>query len=682
MMKARSVLSAALVAAFITCLQSAPQQNTDIQRLLDQIPEGASWQDLSPQLRAGFAANAADTLARDRRNWGLSGLNDKLARLMKPTAAMRQNIDRALTDEFRSELPDGFVLARDVKQADLKRALLRIYLDITDKRADMLHDTPEYKSWDGRPVKEFRYFDHEHDKAMRLWSEETQKILRSLDESRLTPTEQAILTKAKYRPRQHRFDRPHVAEIGDPDFASLYKLGRALRPFATDTDLLSAYNASMFSEVRSVDRGSVQSFAYNYEAEFDETWLKDQGLSDKLAKSILKLGHLFKTRTLAHADKDKRCTLYSADERAKTWDAFTAKMISNADGTETMESYAKRHQPVAERRAAAIRELAKATLDALFPPDSPELDATTRADITRALDAETRPAAVLDTLRSALNKGSSSVAASKLEAAIKQQATVGGYESGGPVRKEDEQQVLEMWQKIRTYLEREYSGYAVDIAALVPKRPTLSTELTVGESFASSGGVTIGLKNSVNKASLYSTLLHEIKHMIDYGSNAVVEGAAWEGAATAVERVVWPRVIETAMANEAASLPIARLVTEIDNVRFTATTDATLQVFLRESCDASEPDTIDVVKRIVAGYGYDDEDFLLERSKRAHNNSQYLEYEYGLTMYTDLMEYLQAGVDPAPRIDPFLLQACGMPSPKKNENWIKRLKGCIAERRN
>ena len=64
------------------------------------------------------------------------------------------------------------------------------------------------------------------------------------------------------------------------------------------------------------------------------------------------------------------------------------------------------------------------------------------------------------------------------------------------------------------------------------------------------------------------------------------------------------------MAEQAELLPVARLRTEIDNVRFTATTDATLKIFLRETCSNDEPDTIAYAEDIVRGYGYNDPDIL------------------------------------------------------------------------
>ena len=128
-------------------------------------------------------------------------------------------------------------------------------------------------------------------------------------------------------------------------------------------------------------------------------------------------------------------------------------------------------------------------------------------------------------------------------------------------------------------------------------------------------------------------------------------------------------------------MPVARLETEVDNVRFTATTDATLKIFLRASCGSTEPDTIAYAEEIVRSYGYSDPAILRLRSRRAHRSSQYLQYDYGLAMFTDLLSYLQNGVGAAPRVDAYLLQACGMPNPKKDKTSIDDLKACIRDRR-
>ena len=115
--------------------------------------------------------------------------------------------------------------------------------------------------------------------------------------------------------------------------------------------------------------------------------------------------------------------------------------------------------------------------------------------------------------------------------------TVGGYADGEPLRPKDLEAIAEMWDKARAYILKHYSGYDVDLAPLIPARAKISA-VTAG-ALALGGEVNIGLKNAWNKASLYSTVLHEIKHAIDQNSRRAVEGAALEGAATSVERQVF-----------------------------------------------------------------------------------------------------------------------------------------------
>jgi hypothetical protein len=435
----------------------------------------------------------------------------------------------------------------------------------------------------------------------------------------------------------------------------------------------------MFAEFRDVDRGTLEAFQLDYEKEFNEVWLKNQGMPPYLIKAVLKLGNLYKTRVVAHPNKDKSCTLYSTEQRWMNWDAFTGSQLSNTDGNETMESYALSYTSVAQQRLLSMKALAKSTLDSIFPPGDPSLSDEERKLVLAQVNMTSQPARILETLYSALDTVTGSMEASKkLKVAENEQVMVGGYATGESLRPVDQVAVLEMWEKIRKFLKQEYSGYLVDIASLVPDTPVITT---TGETcFATAGTVSIGLKKAWNKASLFSTLLHEVKHVIDQNSHAAVEGAAWEGAATSVERQVWPLFIEDAMANEAKKLPMAKLITEKDNVRFTATTDATLKIFMRESCGNNEPDTIDYAKQIVAGYGYSDPDVLALRSKRAHASTQYLQYDYGLIMYNDLLKYLQARIGGTPRIDAYLLQACGMPSPIKNQESVNRLAACIRER--
>ena len=657
----------------------ASKEGPTIEQLLSRVPDGATWQDLPADLRADFEKRASLILDRDRQLWGLSGLQEKENLLFStPTPAMAENIDRILSVTYAPELPGGFKMSRDVEKADLKRMLIRIYLAITDDRAFMLTDHPEFRGWDGLPVKELKLRDHEHVKAMAMWLQQTEDGLRKIPDDKLNSLEKVLRAKSYFTTRADKhFDRPAVGISGSMGYSVLYKQ----RPFKSDAEFLDAYNASMFAKFREVNMGTLDAFMYDYESEFNQEWLKQQGLCDGLTRDVLKLGNLFRTRTQALPGKSERCTIFSPSERDANWDAFTARLISNPDGSETMQSYAKVYEGIVTQRVAAMQALGRQTLERLFPKGSPGLTIEQRKLVTDKLLHETRPAMMRNTLISALDEVTGSPAASmKVKDAIAKQSVVGGgYSPGQPVRDTDKMQILDIWNKIRAFIKREYSGYRLDIAELIPAEPII---VGTGQSqFTFGGKVNLSLGTELKLASFSSTLMHEIKHAIDQNSHAAVEGAAWEGAATSIERQVWPIFIEETMAGQEAVLPIARLDSEIYNVRFTATTDATLKLFLRESCGNDEPDTIAYAKKIVQTYGYDEPEVLELRSRRAHRSSQYLEYDYGLKMYTDLLAYLQNGIGPTPRVDAYLLQACRLPSPKKDEAAIEDLRACIRDRK-
>ena len=676
----------ALVLAVMTaCGASSREQETPLvplEELLSQISPDATWQALSESQRQQFERHATLVLERDRRNWGREGLAAKeRALLADRTQAMRENIDRVLGVRFSAELPGGFSLQRDVVNTELANLLVGVYLIEMSGRAYLLYNHPDFRGWDGQKLTELPILDVVERKDLAGYASGIEARLRSLDGTRLTPTEQTVRDKSLFTTRaaKHLGDPP-VGPSGSFELAAMHSWPIERRPYTVDHALLEAYNASMFAKVREVNRGTLGSFMFNYETEFDKTVLEEYKLPPGLVAAVLKLGNLYRTRTSAHPDRDRRCTIYSAEQRAAEWDRFTAEQISNADGQESMESYAETFAKLAEARVPAMRQLATDVVNRAFPRGSKLLTEAQRTAVAGQIAAETRPAAMLDTIYAALDKATgASMASDALKAAAKEQTMVGGYAEGQPLRQQDTAAINEMWEKARAYVVKHYSGYDVDLAPLIPARAKIST---VSEgAFALGGEVNIGLKKALNKASLYSTVLHEMKHAIDQNSHRAVEGAALEGAATSVERQLWPHFILGAMADEAERLPLALLITAIDNVRFAATTDATLQLYLRKSCDDGQPDTVDFVKQIVASYGYTDPDVLALRSQRAHNSTQYLQYEYGLVSYTDTMSFLERAVGGGVKVDAFLLQACGLSSARKSQAQADKLALCVKNRR-
>jgi hypothetical protein len=674
------VLAVMAAAGACSGQQDAPLPALD--ELLAQIAPDATWQSISDLQRQQLERHAMRVLEIDRRKWGREGLAAKERVLLtQRTQAMRENIDRVLGVKFSAELPDGFSLQRDVVNADLANALVGVYLIDMSDRAYLLYDHPEFRGWDGQKLTDLPILDDFERRDLAGYATAIDTRLRSLDETRLTPTEKAVRAKSLFTTRSVKhLGEPPVGSAGSFELAAMHGWPAERRPYTDDRALLDAYTASMFAKVREVNRGTLGSFMFNHETEFEKTVLEEYTLPPRLVTSILKLGNLHRTRTFAHPDHDRRCTLYSAEQRAAEWDTFTAGQISNADGQESMESYAATYAKLAQDRVPAIRQLAIDVVQRKFPRGSRLLTEGQRAAVVGQIAAETRPAAMLDTIYAALDKATGSPTASDaLKAAAKEQTMVGGYADGEALRAKDTQAIDEMWKKARAYVIAHYSGYEVDLAPLIPARAKVSA---VSEgAFALGGEVNIGLKKAWNKASLYSTVLHEMKHAIDQRSHRAVEGAALEGAATSVERQIWPRFVLEAMSGEAEKLPLALLITGIDNVRFTATTDATLKRYLRTSCAEGEPDTVDFVKRIVASYGYTDPDVLALRSQRAHDSTQYLQYDYGLVSYTDTMSFLERSVGGGVKVDAFLLQACGLSSARKSQAHVDRLAACVKNRR-
>jgi hypothetical protein len=414
----------------------------------------------------------------------------------------------------------------------------------------------------------------------------------------------------------------------------------------------------------------------------DPGFLTEVGIdaSSEMGKAFILLQSLWLDRVQSSPEAQKNCTVYSSATTAKMWDAFTADNFSNADGKETLASYAEAYKTTVNARAAQTQGVARDAIEATFPSGSTFLTATQKAEVLAAISKETRPAAILDTAYAALDRATGGTAARKeLEKAFSELKTVGGnYEDGAAPRAEDVTTVNSMWENLKGYVAKHYSGYRVNIAAFLPDTVKVTTGPT---SFANQldGSITVGLGTEWQVASLYGVLIHEAKHAIDAKSKAPVFGAAWEGGGLAADLLISPRFIEEVMASEANRLPHYRLGTEIANVRTTATTDATLQVYLRKSCSGDAVNSIDFAKKIVASYGYSDEEYQLARSRRAHAGFQYLSYDYGSVIVHEQVAWLQREVGAAVTVDPYLLQACGIASADQNAQVLAAFKACIAK---
>ena len=89
-------------------------------------------------------------------------------------------------------------------------------------------------------------------------------------------------------------------------------------------------------------------------------------------------------------------------------------------------------------------------------------------------------------------------------------------------------------KEVRTWLAARYAGGPVDVGALLPATITIAHQN--GSTTGPADGIPIGIRIAKSKAELYSTLIHEAHHAVNFASGASAGGPDGEGAATAAER--------------------------------------------------------------------------------------------------------------------------------------------------
>jgi hypothetical protein len=662
---------------------------TSMISLLAQVPAGTAWKDVKPSIRARLARNAEAFYAKQRHDWGVRGLDEKEERILDaPTAAITTNFDLILKFVLSPDIPETFTPSTDITNPELAKQMRRFYLAyIASNRHQLLTKNPAFKDWDGGDVTDLSsVYEPSVTEAFNSYAGDVEKKILALPASSLTAVEAALIRKAAFTARAirtNRFNYTGTAPEKLYDLMSYYPATPKAHIFKDDEDFLLTMNAVTFGKLAFMNVGTVDAFNWDYDGLVDPGYMQELGLdpASVAGKSFLTLAGWWKERVNAHADADKKCTIYSKADRRDIWDNFTARQRTNADGSETFENYGASYDTTVAARLVELKAVATGAVDAAFDATSPLVTPAQKADVLAAIQAETRPAAVLETIYAALDRVTGGTAASTaLKAEFANLEMVGGYAAGEAIRPADVATVNAMWAEVKAYLASQYGGLTVDISALAPATLVVTTgSASTAASTPSGPVINIGLKTKKSKVTLYSTLLHEGKHAIDFASHASVQGSAWEGAAVLVETMVLPKLLDQVMSTPDAKrrIPFYRLGEKIDSVKLTSTTDATLKVFLRSSCGNGQPDSIAFAKGIVKSYGYTDEPTLIARSQRAHFGSQYLEYEYGQVQYAGIVSWFQGQIGSARTIDPYVLQGCGMPSPARDAAAVAKLKTCL-----
>jgi hypothetical protein len=207
------------------------------------------------------------------------------------------------------------------------------------------------------------------------------------------------------------------------------------------------------------------------------------------------------------------------------------------------------------------------------------------------------------------------------------------------------------------------------------------------ETKADTGDMFIGVGTERSKMEYYSLLLHELRHAVNYAWQAKAPdkskvgsdmGFAIEGSGVAAEALLLEPFLKQVLKNDLAYALYA-LDYGIRDVRFVATTDATLQRYFRSSCSGTNyANSIDFTKNIAVSYGLTG--VLADNlALRAHAGTQYFQYIWDGEQVVADIAYLQHQVDPSGRrrVDPYVLFACGLNTPRRDTKYVEALKACM-----
>jgi len=682
--------------------------------LLKDVPVTTKWADLPVAIKAELRKLAADRLAAFRTRWAGEALAKKETILLGcPTVAMTTAIDDYYRKTYDTVVPMTFSL-KNIKSVAFARALVRHYLGtIAANRATMTYPTGKLpnRDWDGAsPFDSVRLPDKRTFEDIKAYNAQVVRDLRSIDDAALDNLATMLRQRVLFDARAHAVgafsgdsfgggDMETACEIVGLDYDILggYQLDKG-RPtiFASDDEVLRETNALYLhnTELRWLDVGTLASalkltLCSGWGPDRIQELVGDPATND-VAKGIILLQQWWIERVLASADAQKKCSVYSSQDRALIWEAFTADQHSNNDSSSSMDTYQTQLNIYRDDKTAQYRHTATLALRQVFPNDS-VLTSAEHQRVVAAINAETafgllpsKIAVAIDAAQGKINGPAATVWKHAVQVNV---GRIGGnYNPNDAVRPRDEVAVTTMFGEVKTWIANQYQGYPIEIVSLFPYI-SLIIDTSNNAVTDSTATIRFGVGTSRSKMEYYSLLLHELRHAVYYAWKVNApdkskvkedEGPVAEGSGVAVEALLLELFVKQTLKNDTAYALYA-LDYGIRDARYVATTDATLQRYFRSSCGgAHEANTLDFARGIGMAYGLTG--LLADNmALRAHAGTQYFQYiSGGLPMLADIA-YLQDHTDPSRqrRIDPFVLFACGLNTPRRDAAYIGALKVCM-----
>jgi hypothetical protein len=690
---------------------SASQQTPEIETLLASIPGDITWADLPVSTKAQLQKLADDRLAAFRANWSAAALARKQQILLDcPTPQMVGAIDDYYRKTYSTILPPSFLMG-DVKNSELARALVRNYLSTYAAfRATLYYPTGIVSKfdWDGRSLFDsIRLPDKDTYEAIKQFALSVVADLRAIDAAALDPLEKSLQARALFDARAQAVGAFSGDSYGGSDMQTACELIRwdydilggyerdKGRPeiFATDEDVLREANAIYLNNIalRWLDIGTFAS-ATHYCNFTNSAFVQDKvgdPAKSLVAKGLILLKKWWIERIGGTAEQNK-CSPYTDRDRRNIWEAFSADQQFNNDGSSTMDVFKARLPQYRATKLTQYRDRARSALRLVFQDDS-ILTAGQRQQLLAAFDTDTafglfisRIATNLDVVQGTSKGPAATIWNKSLADNVRY---IGGeYGPNDAVRVQDESDMKAMFAEVKAWVASHYRGYPIDIASLFPHIQLKVTTANNANTIVP-GNISIGVGTPRSKYEHYSTLIHELRHAIAFAWQANApdkskikfdEGPAVEGSGVAVEALLLQPFANDTLKDDIA-LALYALAYGIRDARFAGTTDATLQVYYRAGCTgAGESDTIEFTRQIAIGYGLTDR-FADNVAIRSHAGSQYLQYVYGELEMLDIIAYLQSQIDPtgSQRVDPFVLFACGLNTPRRDTEYVSALRTCM-----
>jgi hypothetical protein len=687
------------------------RSNSDeIESILKPIPLTASWKDLPTPVKTRLAELANQRLLEFRHSWGAQALSNKEYILLHcPVEAMRANEDRYYRLSYNNIVSESFSV-KDIKSAALRDALVMNYLGsyAAIRSMQVYPDNILLNlDWDGVSLFDsVRLPDEVTYNEIMAYNAKVRKTLAAIPDNSLSHLDKQVKEFALYDARAHAYgafsadgyggfdmQSPCEAMQRDWDIDSAYQADKGRpRIFETDASALIEVNA-LFSDrvhLRWIDVGTVDSATKFCDSIGPDDIKHDVGdpASNEVAKGLILMKRWWFERLSETPDAKNKCSRYTEADRAAIWEAFSADMHFNNDGSSSMKSQKAQLERYRGDRINSYHALAKAALNDVFP-DNSILAADERVKVDAAIDSDDSIGSIFSTMSMKLDMahGHTDGPAALHWREIASEKVVrigGGYRAGDPVRPGDKALLESMFEEVKTWIAARYKGYPIDIASLYP-HITL-TVTTANNAFTRvPGDVTFGIGTSRSKYEYYSLLIHELRHAVAYSwernspDRSKVQydlGTAMEGSGVAVEDLLLRSFAKDTLKDETA-LTLDELDYGIRDARFIGTTDATLQKYFLPEC-ADGDDTIVFAEKVAQKYGLTGV-LSSNAAVRAHAGTQYFQYVLGGLQVLEEIDYLQKQIDPTKvhLIDPYVLFACGLNTPQKDAKYVSSLRTCM-----